>query len=331
MPSVTDTTDWQQFLATAAAGDHRGAGDCAAALLARGIPMQRLILDVLAPAQHEVGLRWQSNRWTVTQEHISTAVVDRVLETLELQATSIPTRAAVLVACVEGEYHTLPARMGAQRLALDGWDVTFAGANVHAQEVQRIAAADDFHAVVLSCTMTAFLPGAARSVSAVADLGLPAVAAGVGFGSDPARARRLGASGHVGPLDDPTVVLGAALAPANHGIGPCAEAIRLEIGANGIRSSCMALLMARAAQTPSPTPDQVANLGENLDWALRVLGVALAVAEDEVFDEFTSWLHEVEAHRGRPVRVLASLLAIMAEVLAAAGLRQAARLCSASA
>ena len=325
---MTQPAHWEHFLATADSGDQHAAVRFVEGLATQGATVEQLILDVLVPAQAEVGRLWQSNSWSVAQEHVSTAAVATVLGSMDVEVLPPPTRPRILVACVEGEYHAIPARMGVQRLRCDGWDVTFAGANLQAQELQHVAVAEDFHAVVLSCTMPAFLPGASRCISAVADLGLPAVAAGAGFGSGPGRARRMGASAHVGAMDDPTAVLDATLPPANHGAGPCIEAMRLELAARSITASCMALFKLRVPRMASYTQAQLAHTEQDLDWILCHLGVALTFAEDGIFHEFTSWLQDVLVSRGVAPTVLTTSLAIMAEVLAAADLRDAARLCS---
>ena len=319
---------WERFLGTAGSGDQHAAVQFIDGLATQGATVDQLILDVLVPAQAEVGRRWQSNSWSVAQEHVSTAAVAAVLGSMDVQVLPPPTRPPIFVACVEGEYHTIPARMGAQRLRRDGWDVTFAGANLQAQELQHIAVTEAFHAVVLSCTMTAFLPGASRCISAVADLGLAAVAAGAGFGSGHVRARRMGASAQIGAMDDPTTVLDATLRPANHGAGPSADAMRLELATRSITASCMALFKLRVPRLASYTQDQLAHTEQDLDWILCYLGVALTCAEGAIFDEFTRWLQVVLVSRGVPDTVLATSLAIVAEVLAAADLHDAARLCS---
>ncbi|MDI5974696.1 cobalamin-binding protein, partial [Amycolatopsis magusensis] len=62
-----------------------------------------------------VGLEWAANRLSVAQEHAATAINDRVIAAA---VHSRPRPRAVLgrvtVACVDGEWHALPARLLAE-------------------------------------------------------------------------------------------------------------------------------------------------------------------------------------------------------------------------
>ena len=192
---TADDSPTTHLLDLAEVGRSGPAIEYALGLLTSGLGSDQMILDVLAPTQREVGLRWQSGRWNVGQEHAASTVVDGVLGAMEMQAPVTQTRGSAVVACVEGEYHSLPARMGVERLRLDGWGVTFLGANMPTGDLVSFLRRAQPDVVVLSCTFELCLPGAARSIAAVAELGLPAVVAGAGFGETPRRAMLLGASG----------------------------------------------------------------------------------------------------------------------------------------
>ena len=47
-----------------------------------GTPCEELLLDVIAPVQQRVGSEWAANRITVVQEHVATAINDRVIAAL---------------------------------------------------------------------------------------------------------------------------------------------------------------------------------------------------------------------------------------------------------
>ena len=80
-----------------------------------------------------------------------------------------PTRGRVVVACMDGEWHALPARLVAEVLRFDGWDVTFLGASVPAAAPGLLPAPHDPRAVALACALPMRLPHALRD-----DRGLPA-------------------------------------------------------------------------------------------------------------------------------------------------------------
>jgi len=110
------------------------AGDFAASLAAAreagtyGIPF--LYEDVVRWALVEVGRRWEAGAISVADEHIATAIAQSVLASLYPSFPWASSGPKGVVACVAGERHELGARMAADLLAYDGWNVTFVGADV---------------------------------------------------------------------------------------------------------------------------------------------------------------------------------------------------------
>ncbi|MEK8174803.1 B12-binding domain-containing protein [Streptomyces sp. M19] len=86
----------------------------------------------MAAAQYRIGEDWARDRITVIQEHAATAISERAVAALAVRTrgSARPTLGRLTVACVEGEWHALPARLVAQVMALHGWHVTFLGAHV---------------------------------------------------------------------------------------------------------------------------------------------------------------------------------------------------------
>ncbi|MDQ3640024.1 MAG: cobalamin-dependent protein, partial [Actinomycetota bacterium] len=200
--------------------DQPGAVGLVTGLAEQGAAPEALVLEVLAPAQREVGRRWEDGRWSVAQEHAATAVTDTALGLLALDAEPNGNGRHAVVACVEGEWHSLPARMAAEVLRLRGWHVTFLGGSVPADDLARYAAAHRPDAVGLSCSMPVSLKGAARSIAACRRVGVPVLAGGSGFGPEGRYAARLGASTWAG---DP-VVAATLLESGLHGGSPSSVA-----------------------------------------------------------------------------------------------------------
>ena len=175
--------------------DQPAAVGLVAGLAEQGATPEALVLEVLAPAQREVGRRWEDGRWSVAQEHAATAVTDTALGLLALDAEPRGDGRHAVVACVEGEWHALPARMASEVLRLRGWHVTFLGASVPADDLARYVRAQRPDVVGLSCSMPVSLKGAARSIQACRRAGVPVLAGGGGFGPEGRYAARLGASG----------------------------------------------------------------------------------------------------------------------------------------
>jgi methanogenic corrinoid protein MtbC1 len=110
---------------------------------------------VIQAAQEEIGRLWQQNRVTIAQEHMASAISQLALAALFERATpSKPNGKKLLLACVEGELHDLPARIVADFLELDGFDVRYLGADVPHDDLIRMLAAEQPDVIGLSVTMT---------------------------------------------------------------------------------------------------------------------------------------------------------------------------------
>src|SRR4029450_778541 len=154
-------------------------------------PIQDIVQGLLARSQAEVGRRWETNQWSVADEHAATAITDAVLGVLAWRIEAAEDQDHVVVTCAEGEWHSLPARMAAEVLRLHGWQVTFLGASTPADHLRRFVAEVGSFGVVVSCSVPIFLGGALRSVQAAQSAGVPVLVGGRALGSDDLRAPRV--------------------------------------------------------------------------------------------------------------------------------------------
>ena len=76
------TAEFDAYFEAVAAADAGAAADLLAAALERGEPRQRLVRDVIIPAQRRVGELWASGAWNVADEHAATAVSEHALTLL---------------------------------------------------------------------------------------------------------------------------------------------------------------------------------------------------------------------------------------------------------
>ena len=192
--------------------DQPGALGLVTGLAEQGATPEAVVLEVLAPAQREVGRRWEDGRWSVAQEHAATALTDIALGLLALEAEPSRDGRHAVVACVEGEWHAMPARMAAEVLRLRGWHVTFLGGSVPADDLARYIAGERPDVVGLSCSMPMSLKGAARSIQACRRAGVAVLAGGTGFGPEGRYATRLGASAWAADPTAAAALLDAGLA-----------------------------------------------------------------------------------------------------------------------
>lgn len=178
------------YLAAVHRGERRQAIDIAIALLQQGVPAERVVTDLLARTQAEIGQGWQEGRWSVAMEHRASSITESALQAVVNIAMSAPgvvregTRGRVVIACSEGEWHMLPGQMATEVLRLRGADVSFIGPSVPADELAGFVGEDPPIAVGIACSMPMSLVGAWRSISALRALGMTVVCGGRGFGPD---------------------------------------------------------------------------------------------------------------------------------------------------
>lgn len=169
------------YLEAQLSGDRRAALALVQSALREGMNVPELHLQVVQPAQREIGRLWQENRISVAQEHLATSISQVVVSMLYQH---LPREAAngrsALVACVEGEHHDMGGRMGADFLEMAGFGVRYLGANVSASSVVQEVAAMKPDVLGLSATMSFCLPGLIRTVNAVREAapGLPILLGG---------------------------------------------------------------------------------------------------------------------------------------------------------
>lgn len=116
-----------RFLAAILKGDLAEALSVAQKTRSRGLPF---LYDEITRALVEVGRFWQEGRISVADEHIATAVAQSVLASFYPSFPWMSSGPKGIIACVEGEHHELGARMAADLLVSDGWNVTYVGADV---------------------------------------------------------------------------------------------------------------------------------------------------------------------------------------------------------
>ncbi|MFJ9342173.1 B12-binding domain-containing protein [Streptomyces sp. NPDC101733] len=160
-----------------------------------GWDAERVLLDVIAPVQGRVGEEWAANSISVAQEHAATAINERVVAAVAAHPASStePYRGRITVACVDGEWHGLPARLLAEVLTLRGWRVDYLGAQVPTPHLIAHLHRTGPDVVALSASIATRLPTAHATITACQAAGVPVLVGGAAFGPDGEYARLLGA------------------------------------------------------------------------------------------------------------------------------------------
>ncbi|WP_406044324.1 cobalamin-dependent protein [Micromonospora sp. NBC_00898] len=292
------------YLQSLEEADEYAAIEVALSLLQAGLPAERVLLDLVAPAQAEVGERWARNEWSVAQEHAATHISERVVAAVAGYANPRPTRGRIVVACLDGEWHALPPRLVAEVLRLRGWQVTFLGASVPAAHLVSYLHRYDAHAVLLACALPMRLPHAHRMIEACRRSDVPVVVGGRGFGDDGRWARQLGVAW---APDAPAAADLVADERALRRVPPTQldhladdEYASLVKRRGELIDSALADLRERVPAVHDYTPAQLDSTISDLGYIVDFLAAALYVDDATLITDFVGWLVGILTSRGVP-------------------------------
>ncbi|MBM7167685.1 cobalamin-dependent protein [Streptomyces sp. G44] len=312
-------------------GDEHAATSTVFDALEHGLPAQEVLLELIAPVQRRVGEEWAANRLTVAQEHAASAINDRAIAALSHRtatATAAGTGAAgkgrVVVACVDGEWHGLPARLLSEVLKLRGWTVDHLGAQVTTDHLIEHIHQTGPDLVALSSSIATRLPTAHAAITAVQATGTPVLVGGAAFGQHGQYAALLGADAWApdartaadrldqGPLNRP--------AQAHQPIDDLPhlddqEYTMVARTKSRLVRTVMAGLEDRFPAMRAYTPAQRGHTAEDIAHITDFLATALYTDDPELFTTFLTWTAGILTARGVPARSLIPALDILGEEL----------------
>ncbi|MBM9436830.1 cobalamin-dependent protein [Streptomyces bryophytorum] len=310
---------WQAVQAT----DEHTATEVVLRALEEGMEPETVLLDVIAAVQGKVGEEWADNRLTVAQEHAATAISERAVAALALHpaARTEPTRGRITVACVDGEWHALPARLLAEVLKLHGWRVDYLGAQVPAPHLIAHLHRSDADAVALSSSIATRLPTAHAAITACQAIAVPVLVGGAAFGADGQYARLLGADAWAS--DARTAADRLARGPlarprTNHQpIDDLPHLADQEYTMVARSSAALVRTVFTGLEEAFPafrdyTELQRDHTTEDLTHIVQFLATALYLGDTDLFTGFITWTARVLSSRGVPLQSLPPSLGILA-------------------
>lgn len=295
-------------------------------MLDDGAEPEKILLDVIAKVQGRVGEEWAANRISVAQEHAATAINERAVAALSVHpaARTTTTRGRITVACVDGEWHGLPARLLAEVLKLRGWRVDYLGAQVPTVHLIAHLHNTRADAVALSSSISTRLPTAHAAITACQAIGVPVLVGGAAFGPDGRYAKLLGADAwapdaraaadHLaqGPLPRPQ---------ADHQqFDDLPHLDDQEYTLVTRNSTSLVRQVFSALEDAYPTMCSYSELqrertAEDLAHIVEFLATALYLGDEELFTWFITWTAQILQARGVPAMSLPPALALLAREL----------------
>ncbi len=125
---------------------------------------QRLLDDLVVPLMERVGEGWREGVLRPFHEHLATAVVRSLLAVLQDGRGRSLSGPQLLVTTPAGQRHELGALLAAVAADAEGWEVTYLGPDLPAEEIAAAAHAAGARAVALGITYPPDDPGLVREL-----------------------------------------------------------------------------------------------------------------------------------------------------------------------
>jgi len=282
--------------AAALSGDSGLLYQLTADLLADGVPFDVVLFDVLLGSEVGVGLRWQSGDYLVSDEHIATATLETVISLLAGSFDQPDDGPSVVVAVVEGDQHSLPARAVNASLLSHRYRTVFLGANVLAMDLREYLTSGPPDAAIVSCAMSTHLLGARGTIRECHAAGVPVLSGGRGFGTNGVWASAVGADAWI-PSGKDTLSMLNGWSPDPHTAEAAArkpgEIVQTVIGRrHSLLATAEEWLTLTTERSIEPT------VRRQLELTLDAVTAATFVDDRTLLDEFAAWQKEMLTRHG---------------------------------
>lgn len=202
------------FLSLLLHGDTHGCLKLAEQSINTTEELKHFYLKVVWPSMTKIGQLWELNQISVAEEHLSTAIVGRVMAALYLRfAQFTVTRGTVVVSAGPNEFHEIGARMVADFMEMAGWDVVYLGANTPTVELLECIKKHTAFAVALSVATVFNIDNANQTIKVLKEdmetSNCKILIGGLAFSTVPELWREIGADGSADNAENAVEVLDA--------------------------------------------------------------------------------------------------------------------------
>jgi len=316
MTAANPTLMVDEFLAHALAGDTRLAVGIAMGLVDEGFSADTIIAELLAPAQHQIGERWQRNELSIADEHLATGITDSAVHAVANAYEETGTTGLVVVACAEGDWHAMAARMFSEQLRYRQVVTAFLGASTPSSHLGKFIDRHRPEALAISCSLPFSFAGVTSLTDVAHSRGVPVIAGGRALHGAPARALALGADAWCNDVDVAVVQLDAWRADPPHVRRECtplpSDAIELDGRAHEVAATALDTLAIRFPSMASYDTRQISRTREGLADIVRYVAAAVLVDDPEVLTDYLDWLDVALSTRGFPPTAIATGLVMLA-------------------
>lgn len=206
-----------RYLQKVLEGDVAGAVNEVVGAVRDGFDVRAAYLEVLLPAQREVGRLWHLGEVNVAEEHLVTSTTQRCMAVLSGNAPAVtPNGRTAIVAAVATNAHDIGLRAVADLYQLAGWRTIFLGADVPIDDLPAMLNYFQADLLLLGATLATQVPRVQQAIAAVradAERPVKVIVGGAAFDEASGVWQAVGADAYAGRVDE-AVNLGARLVGA---------------------------------------------------------------------------------------------------------------------
>ncbi len=133
-----------------------------------GASVADIFEQILAPAQQRLGWMWHRGEISVADEHFGSATTQSAMSQLRLHFRRLPGKGrSVIATSTPGDLHEIGLRMVTDLFEIDGWHVTFLGANTPIADIVELLERRRFDLLALSVSTALTLRDAGELIEAI--------------------------------------------------------------------------------------------------------------------------------------------------------------------
>ena len=158
----------QLLLSNLLSGNPRAALDQVNRLADSSYDLESVYTRLIMPSLYDVGRLWEQGQISIAHEHLATSIIIRIMSSLYSSFCSAEhSRGTAIVSSSVNDHHEIGARMVADILELNGWNVYYLGANTPLVDLNRLISEEKPHILALSVTMSYNIPAALEIVEQI--------------------------------------------------------------------------------------------------------------------------------------------------------------------
>lgn len=183
-------------------GDSKKCMEIASETINKTGDLRGFYLQVLQPSLYNIGRQWELGEVSVAREHLASAIVSRVMSVFyhKYVLDNQVEKGKAVVTSAPNEFHEIGALMVSDFLEMDGWEVSYLGANTPLEELLHFLEQERPFLLALSITLLANLEKVEEIIGGIKNNvtlgGLKIMVGGLAFNSSPEVVKKIGVDGY---------------------------------------------------------------------------------------------------------------------------------------